>query len=69
MLYLTMVDAKRRIIVLTERDMYEKCEKERAGGRVPPEIEFAWAVLPDEMNTRLVEARQKASGESGGGPS
>jgi hypothetical protein len=38
MLFLTMVDAKRRIIVLTERDMCDQCEKEVAGGRVPPEI-------------------------------
>jgi len=47
--------------------MYEQCNKEAAGGRVPPEIEFACAVLPDEINMRLVAARQKASGESGEG--
>lgn len=69
MLFLTMADAKRRIIVLTERDMYDQCNKEAAGGRVPPEIEFACAVLPDEVNTRLVAARKKASGESGRGHS
>src|ERR1019366_1745284 len=40
MLFLTMVNAKRRIIVLTERDMCNQCGKEAAGGRVPPEIEF-----------------------------
>jgi hypothetical protein len=66
MLFLTMVDAKRRIIVLTERDMCEQCEKEAAGGRVPPEIEFVCAIIPDELRARLVAARRKASGESSG---
>jgi bifunctional DNA-binding transcriptional regulator/antitoxin component of YhaV-PrlF toxin-antitoxin module len=66
MLFLTMVDAKRRIIVLTERDMCDQCEKEFAGGRVPPEIEFVCAVIPDELRTRLEIARQKASAEAAG---
>jgi hypothetical protein len=38
MLFLTMVEAKGRLIILTERDMCDQCEKEAAGGRVPPEI-------------------------------
>lgn len=65
MLFLTMVEAKRRIIILTERDMYDQCEKEAAGGRVPPEIEFACAALPDDLNRKLVAARLAASGELG----
>ena len=69
MLFLTMVEAKRRIVVLTERDMCSQCEKEAAGGRVPPEIEFVCAVLPEEINIRLLAARLVASGESGGGRS
>lgn len=64
MLFLTMVEANRRFVVLTERDMYEQCKKEVAGGRVPPEIEFACAIIPEELRTRLVAARLKASGES-----
>lgn len=63
MLFLTMVEAKRRIIILTERDMCDQCEREVAGGRVPAEIEFACAVIPDELRVRLVAARLKASGE------
>src|ERR1039458_8097676 len=35
MLFLTMVDAQHRIVVLTEKDMYEQCFKEKQGGRVP----------------------------------
>lgn len=66
MLFLTMVEGKRRIIILTERDMCDQCQKEAAGGRVPPEIEFVCAILPDDLNRKLVEARLKASGESFG---
>jgi hypothetical protein len=43
--------------------MCDQCGKELAGGRVPPEIEFVCAVIPDELRTRLVAARLKASGE------
>ena len=64
MLFLTMVDAKRRVIVLTERDMLEQCEREAAGGRVPKEIEFVCATIPDDLRARLVKARSLASGES-----
>lgn len=60
-LFLTMVDAKCRVMVLTERDMYERCLKEAQGGRVPPEIEFAFAPLCTEINTRLLAARQACS--------
>jgi hypothetical protein len=61
--FLTMVEATRRLIVLTERDMYDQCEHEVAGGRVPPEIEFASAIIPDELRLRLVAARLRASEE------
>lgn len=63
MLFLTMVEAKRRVIILTERDMCDQCEKEAAGGRVPPEIEFVCASIPDELRKRLIEGREKASEE------
>jgi hypothetical protein len=66
MLFLTLVEAKRRIIVLTERDMCDQCEKEFAAGRVPQEIEFVCAVIPEELRKRLVEARSNASKESSG---
>ena len=39
MLFLTQVEAKRRIIVLTEQDMCTLCEKEFAAGRIPRETE------------------------------
>ncbi len=66
MLFLTMVEAKRRVIVLTEQDMFEQCKKEVAGGRVPQEIEFVCASIPEDLRARLVTARLKASKESSG---
>ena len=66
MLFLTMVEAKRRIIVLTENDMFDKLKREFAGGRVPKEIEFVCAEIPAELSTRLIAARLKASIESSG---
>jgi hypothetical protein len=67
MLFLTLVETKRRVIILTERDMCDQCEKEAANGRVPLGIEFMCAVIPDDLRARLVAARQKASTESTGG--
>lgn len=66
MLFLTLVEAKRRVIVLTEKDMYNQCLKEAAGGRVPKEVEFVCASIPDELRTGLIRARAKASEESSG---
>jgi len=63
MLFLTMVEAQHRVIILTEQDMYVQCQKEAAGGRVPPEIEFICADIPDDLRVRLVAARLKASSE------
>lgn len=63
MLFLIMARAQRRLIVLTESDMHELCMKEKAGGRIPPEIEFHLAQLPTELADRLRQAREKASRE------
>ena len=66
MLFLTLVNARQRIIVLTEQEMFVQCKKEAQGGRVPQEIEFAHAPIPDQLRARLSTARQKASRESSG---
>jgi hypothetical protein len=64
MLFLTMVEnAQRRMVVLTEPDMYEQCRREFASGRVPPEIEFVCAAIPEELRARLIVARKIASRE------
>jgi hypothetical protein len=63
MLFLTMAEAERRVIVLTERDMYERCIAEKDGGRVPPEIEFVLAQIPEELRLRLQKAKAASSKE------
>jgi len=50
MLFLTMATAQHRIVVLTEPDMLDLCNKERAGGRVPAEIEFVCAAIPENLD-------------------
>jgi len=59
-----MVEASRRLVILTESDMCTQCEQGAAGGQLPREIEFACAIIPDELRVRLVAARLKASEES-----
>jgi hypothetical protein len=61
MLFLIMVNAERRLMVLTEPDMYELCLKEQNGGRVPTGIEFHLVALPLELKNKLVKAREAAS--------
>ena len=63
MLFLLMTKAEKKLIVLTEKDMYELCQKEEANGRVPKEIEFLHAELDVELSTALKEARKKAAEE------
>lgn len=64
MLFLYMAQSvSRRLIVLTEADMLERCEREASGGRVPPGIEFVLAPIPVDLQTRLKEARAAASKE------
>ena len=64
MLFLTMVGAVRRLIILTEADMYELCMRESGYGRVPAGIEFARVAIPAGLQKRLVAARRVSSRES-----
>jgi hypothetical protein len=63
MLFLLLADVQRRIVVLTEKDMYDLCVREKEAGRVPPEIEFAHAQIPDDLANQLRQARKRASRE------
>jgi len=63
MYFLLLATAERRIVVLTEKDMYENCMKEIAGGRIPVSIEFVHAQIPEDLEARLRDARQVASRE------
>lgn len=64
MLFLLLAkEPEKRIIILTEPDMLEVCSKEKAGGRVPQQIEFVLADLPEDLRRRLTQARKNASKE------
>lgn len=63
MFFLLLAQAQRRIVVLTEPDMYELCQKEKQGGRVPSSIEFVLAPIPDSLAAKLKESRISASNE------
>jgi hypothetical protein len=56
-------NVERKIIVLTEKDIFEKCKAEIAAGRAPKEIAFMYADIPDALRTKLVESRKKAARE------
>lgn len=61
--FLLLAAADRRLVVLTERDMYARCLKEAEGGRVPSSIEFALAEIPASLDAKLRLARGAASNE------
>jgi len=63
MYFLLLANVQRRLVVLTEPDMYELCQKEVAGGRVHSSIEFVHVEIPAELAVKLKAARSKASEE------
>jgi hypothetical protein len=64
MLFLLLArEPERRFIILTEQDMYDVCLKEKKGGRVPENIEFKLAEIPEELRKKLNLARENASKE------
>lgn len=63
MLFLLLAEVKRRLLVLTEPDMYEFWMKERKGDRVPTQVEFVLANIPAELALRLRTAKADASAE------
>lgn len=63
MLFLLMANADKRLIVLTEKSMYDLCLKEKGNGRVPQEIEFVLAELPEALSRLLQDAKSIASKE------
>jgi hypothetical protein len=63
MLFLLMAPARTRLIVLSEQDMFDLCVKEKKNGRVPVEIEFDHAEIPDYFKRLLIKAKRLASDE------
>lgn len=48
MLFLLLASPEHAAVILTERDVYELCEKAKEAGRTPRSIEFHHAPLPPE---------------------
>ncbi|MFN8434321.1 MAG: hypothetical protein U0V18_09880 [Anaerolineales bacterium] len=63
MLFLLMVETDSRLIVLTEKSMYDLCLKEKSNGRVPHGIEFVLVELPEALSKSLHDAKSIASKE------
>jgi hypothetical protein len=63
MLFLVLASPKRAIMIFTERDMFELCEKEKESGRAPRNIEFHHAPLPSDLAAKLLVAKRASSDE------
>lgn len=63
MYFLLLAPAQQRIVVLTEKDMYDLCQKEVNGGRVDKSIQFLHVLIPSELADRLKDAKARASRE------
>jgi hypothetical protein len=63
MYFLLLAQTERRIVILTERDMYDQFAKEVQGGRVPASIEFLHVQIPEDLDRRLKVSRGTCSQE------
>lgn len=54
---------KRRLIVLTEKTMFDVCRREVDKGRMPREVEFYYAPAPIRLRESLLQSRRRASEE------
>ena len=57
-LFLSLRKAGRRIVVLTERDMYRNCAQQQEMGRLPRWVTFLLARLPKLLAKSLRRARR-----------
>lgn len=63
MLFLLMSGAKHPLLVLTDLTMYNFWQAERKRGRVPDSVEVVYAEIPEELASRLRQARARSSAE------
>ena len=63
MLFHMLAFPARHVMVFTEPCMLALVQAERSRGRVPTQIEFALAPLPDELAQRLATSRESSSRE------
>ena len=61
--FLLLAHGERKLMVLTEEDMYAQWRKEVENGRVPGMVEFVHVPIPDELGERLKMSRRRASHE------
>jgi hypothetical protein len=54
---------KRRLLLFTEPDMVELCQKEQKNGRIPQNIEIIVVELPENLKAKLIDAKKNASSE------
>lgn len=62
-LFLLLAEATKRVIVFTDRAMFDLTQNEISNGRFPKEIDIALADLPDELEARLRDARTQMAAE------
>lgn len=66
-LFLTMAqDVKHRLVVLTDRLMWDLCSEEVGKGRLPRNVEILLAEPPADLQARLTQARRVAAAEMDG---
>jgi hypothetical protein len=61
--FLLLAEAERRLVVLTEPDMFVQWSREREAGRVVRNSEFVLAELPGDLRERLERSKKEASDE------
>jgi len=62
-LFLSLRKARRRVVVLTERDMYRNCFRQQDRGRLPQWVKLLLAPLPKPLAKSLRRARRRSSRE------
>ncbi len=62
-LFLTLAKARRRIVVLTESDMFRTCQSQKTAGRLPRSVEFLLAKIPTRLASKLRRARRRSARE------
>lgn len=67
-LFMLRTEATHRFVALTDRAMFELCEKEKRKGRIPQEVDFLLAAVTDEMRDRLDREHEMGAREMGPGP-
>ena len=61
--FLLLAEAPRKLMLLTETDMYEKWLSEAGSRRVPDSIEFVHVGIPHNLDLQLKSSRARASRE------